>query len=118
MPAPVCLVARVRRCPTYQDARLTVGRRSLTDTEAPSLPGGFGRQIGNHCRSSPLRPQPAEASTAMGTISQNRNDVTLDEQELLRLDAYWRAANYLSVGQIYLLEAARATRHTGAGMVA
>src|SRR6516162_6890174 len=28
----------------------------------------------------------------------------LSEQELSRLDAYWRAANYLSVGQIYLLD--------------
>jgi xylulose-5-phosphate/fructose-6-phosphate phosphoketolase len=28
----------------------------------------------------------------------------LAEQELARLDAYWRAANYLSVGQIYLLD--------------
>ena len=28
----------------------------------------------------------------------------LGEQELTRLDAYWRAANYLSVGQIYLLD--------------
>jgi xylulose-5-phosphate/fructose-6-phosphate phosphoketolase len=28
----------------------------------------------------------------------------LDEDELHRLDAYWRAANYLSVGQIYLLD--------------
>ncbi|MBK7900836.1 MAG: phosphoketolase family protein [Betaproteobacteria bacterium] len=28
----------------------------------------------------------------------------LDEQELKRIDAYWRAANYLSVGQIYLLD--------------
>jgi xylulose-5-phosphate/fructose-6-phosphate phosphoketolase len=28
----------------------------------------------------------------------------LDEAELARLDAYWRAANYLSVGQIYLLD--------------
>ncbi len=27
-----------------------------------------------------------------------------NEQELAWLDAYWRAANYLSVGQIYLLE--------------
>ena len=27
----------------------------------------------------------------------------LGEQEWTRLDAYWRAANYLSVGQIYLL---------------
>src|SRR5271165_5259609 len=27
----------------------------------------------------------------------------LSEQELASIDAYWRAANYLSVGQIYLL---------------
>ena len=29
-------------------------------------------------------------------------DATLDADELARMDAYWRAANYLSVGQIYL----------------
>src|SRR6266478_7522829 len=28
----------------------------------------------------------------------------LDQSELARLDAYWRAANYLSVGQIYLYD--------------
>jgi xylulose-5-phosphate/fructose-6-phosphate phosphoketolase len=28
----------------------------------------------------------------------------LNGQELSRLDAYWRAANYLAVGQIYLLD--------------
>ena len=28
----------------------------------------------------------------------------LSDQELWRIDAYWRAANYLSVGQIYLLD--------------
>jgi xylulose-5-phosphate/fructose-6-phosphate phosphoketolase len=28
----------------------------------------------------------------------------LDDDDLRRLDAYWRAANYLSVGQIYLLD--------------
>ena len=28
----------------------------------------------------------------------------LDEQELALIDGYWRAANYLSVGQIYLLD--------------
>ena len=27
----------------------------------------------------------------------------LSSEELRRIDAYWRAANYLSVGQIYLL---------------
>jgi xylulose-5-phosphate/fructose-6-phosphate phosphoketolase len=30
--------------------------------------------------------------------------VTLAEDELRAIDAYWRAANYLSVGQIYLLD--------------
>ena len=29
---------------------------------------------------------------------------TLSEQELGRIDAWWRAANYLSVGQIYLMD--------------
>ena len=29
---------------------------------------------------------------------------TLSDQELADIDAYWRAANYLSVGQIYLLD--------------
>ena len=31
-------------------------------------------------------------------------DEPLSREELCRLDAYWRAANYLSVGQIYLLD--------------
>jgi xylulose-5-phosphate/fructose-6-phosphate phosphoketolase len=29
---------------------------------------------------------------------------TLDTEQLRKIDAYWRAANYLSVGQIYLLD--------------
>ena len=29
---------------------------------------------------------------------------TLSRQELASIDAYWRAANYLTVGQIYLLD--------------
>lgn len=32
------------------------------------------------------------------------NEVAASAEELHRLDAYWRAANYLSVGQIYLLD--------------
>ena len=31
-------------------------------------------------------------------------NMPLDDDELRRMDAYWRAANYLSVGQIYLLD--------------
>ena len=32
------------------------------------------------------------------------NDTTLNQIELREINAYWRAANYLSVGQIYLLD--------------
>jgi xylulose-5-phosphate/fructose-6-phosphate phosphoketolase len=32
------------------------------------------------------------------------NQEPLSADELERVDAYWRAANYLSVGQIYLLD--------------
>ena len=35
--------------------------------------------------------------------SSQRGDAPLSSEELSRLDAWWRAANYLSVGQIYLL---------------
>ena len=37
-------------------------------------------------------------TSAVGPLS------ALDRDELERIDAYWRAANYLSVGQIYLLD--------------
>src|ERR1700739_2598501 len=37
-------------------------------------------------------------------ISESEKSSALSEQELCRLDACWRAANYLSVGQIYLLD--------------
>jgi xylulose-5-phosphate/fructose-6-phosphate phosphoketolase len=39
-----------------------------------------------------------EAATPLGPSG------SLSSEELRRLDAYWRAANYLSVGQIYLYE--------------
>ncbi len=38
----------------------------------------------------------ASTTTASGTV--------LGAEELALIDAYWRAANYLSVGQIYLLD--------------
>ena len=36
--------------------------------------------------------------------STDRHDATEKSDELRRIDAYWRAANYLSVGQIYLYD--------------
>jgi xylulose-5-phosphate/fructose-6-phosphate phosphoketolase len=36
--------------------------------------------------------------------TQTTEHAALDETELANIDAYWRAANYLSVGQIYLLD--------------
>jgi xylulose-5-phosphate/fructose-6-phosphate phosphoketolase len=41
----------------------------------------------------------------MGAMTeQQRSRTSLSEDELRQLDAYWRAANYLSVGQIYLMD--------------
>src|SRR5579859_6314588 len=37
-------------------------------------------------------------------IPQKEKSKPLSAEELRRMDAYWRAANYLSVGQIYLLD--------------
>jgi xylulose-5-phosphate/fructose-6-phosphate phosphoketolase len=37
-------------------------------------------------------------------MTETMTQTVLDQQELRVLDAYWRAANYLSVGQIYLLD--------------
>src|SRR5438874_6198485 len=37
-------------------------------------------------------------------VTERREVHVLEEQDLRRVDAYWSAANYLSVGQIYLLE--------------
>jgi xylulose-5-phosphate/fructose-6-phosphate phosphoketolase len=37
-------------------------------------------------------------------VTERREVHVLEEQDLRRVDAYWRAANYLTVGQIYLLD--------------
>ena len=41
-----------------------------------------------------------DAEQPMGTATTG----PLSTTDLARIDAYWRAANYLSVGQIYLLD--------------
>ena len=43
-------------------------------------------------------------NSAMQTEKMNRTDKPLSPDLLRRMDAYWRAANYLSVGQIYLYD--------------
>src|SRR5215510_30589 len=41
---------------------------------------------------------------AQGTVRSTTKDAPLSRDELNKIDAYWRAANYLSVGQIYLYD--------------
>ena len=45
---------------------------------------------------------PPKVATPSGNSQGQEAPLTADE--LRKLDAYWRAANYLSVGQIYLLD--------------
>src|SRR5689334_10745601 len=42
-------------------------------------------------------------SSAISPANQ-KSEGPLDQELLRKIDAYWRAANYLSVGQIYLLD--------------
>jgi xylulose-5-phosphate/fructose-6-phosphate phosphoketolase len=43
-------------------------------------------------------------TTSGSLVSLTESSSLLDPDELNKIDAYWRAANYLSVGQIYLLD--------------
>ena len=47
--------------------------------------------------------QGLDPTTGTGAIRPPDGGGPLDDVELALLDAYWRAANYLSVGQIYLM---------------
>src|SRR4029450_3988618 len=68
---------------TYRASRSTV--KSVP--RSPTKKGSDGRAISAHS---------APRSRAKGT--------PLSSDELEKIDAYWRAANYLSVGQIYLYD--------------
>ena len=50
-----------------------------------------------------LKTQAPPAATKLSGDSQGE-EAPLSPDELRKLDAYWRAANYLAVGQIYLLD--------------
>jgi xylulose-5-phosphate/fructose-6-phosphate phosphoketolase len=41
---------------------------------------------------------------AMSSGDSQTKEAPLTSDEIRKLDAYWRASNYLSVGQIYLLD--------------
>ena len=45
---------------------------------------------------------PASPNSAQDRVSTQPLTSPLNSEELRKIDAYWRAANYLSVGQIYL----------------
>jgi xylulose-5-phosphate/fructose-6-phosphate phosphoketolase len=62
------------------------GNPVAEDTSADNVGGGGGRSVA---------PSPYRLTDAPGP---------LDADELAAVDAWWRAANYLSVGQIYLMD--------------
>jgi hypothetical protein len=61
---------------------------------------GVGPEIGK----AQLAPEQAAIRVRVGAPGGFRLADILSPQEFSRLDDYWRAANYLSVGQIYLLD--------------
>src|SRR5690242_19623941 len=62
------------------------------------------RPIGAMMARPPGAPQPLTRGSRRGTTrAAMKNETPLSAAELAAIDGYWRAANYLSVGQIYLL---------------
>src|SRR5207237_1687251 len=55
-------------------------------------------------RSGPTRSAYADTDRQRRSRSRRTRPVPVTESQLQLMDAYWRAANYLSVGQIYLLD--------------
>src|SRR5439155_15787204 len=51
-----------------------------------------------------MTPTSTEAKLKPGDVLKAAAAGSLSAEELRKLDAYWRASNYLSVGQIYLLD--------------
>ncbi len=47
---------------------------------------------------------PRQRKAAPARAARSRSEAPLDPEAIHLIDAYWRAANYLSVGQIYLLD--------------
>src|SRR5258708_10466455 len=78
-------------------------RRGLGDEEQPRE-GAYGRPSPRACIS--LSPQ--GRGSGRGLAAEMKQP--LDADELRLIDAYWRAANYISVGQIYLLNNPLLTR--------
>ncbi len=52
----------------------------------------------------------SEATAIQTTSTESQHDSSLTQQQVDRMNAYWRAANYLSVGQIYLKDNPLLTR--------
>ncbi len=83
-------------------------------TKVPlELPAGHAWRGAEHARETaietPARKEGATMTEVTASHDQGGQDATSSEQPLSEteaqlIDAYWRAANYLSVGQIYLLD--------------
>src|SRR5437867_9528641 len=82
------------------DALRLAGSRPTTQAECPSAscPPHKDRPMTTATSASPdLKRKTADGSKAAAAGP-------LSADELRKMDAYWRASNYLSVGQIYLLD--------------
>ena len=91
-------MTRSRRCGRTRSGRRGDRRRAARGARRPRPPR-HGARRQPHRRHARRRPA---ASNLLNSIEMAATELT--QEELRLLDAYWRAANYLSVGQIYLLD--------------
>ncbi len=72
---------------------------SMTASTVPTTPQASDAQ-----ELSLVEPAPGQATHAPSGYVLDDVDGPLDHEQLRQIDAWWRAANYLSVGQIYLMD--------------
>src|SRR5262249_8493484 len=87
--------ARAAGPPDRRAARAAVQRQQPMEGE------GEGEMEGEGARRSAAAPTAPEGS--LMPDSPEPSSTVIPDDEVRRLDAHWRAANYLAVGQIYLM---------------
>src|SRR6185312_5355080 len=104
---PLAAARHLRAARPGERERRAADVASWEDCRAPARcpPRRTRRARRSAARARRLTPTATRDPTGKGVaVTDSTTPRILDDVALGRIDAYWRAANYLSVGQIYLLD--------------
>src|SRR5215469_3293457 len=96
-------IARIRKTGLARERSVRI-MTTTNKNKAHNAARTAGRAARSKIKGSPHGPRKDGATSAYGIARSKIKDAPLSRDELNKIDAYWRAANYLSVGQIYLYD--------------